>query len=204
MADKRMISKTIVDSDAFLDMPLSSQALYFHLNIRADDEGFVNNPKKIMRLIKSADDDMKILLTKRYLLTFESGVMVIKHWLIHNNLRKDRIKPTLYKEERSLLGIKENKAYTDDVNQMSTKCQPNVGIGEIRLGEIREEECSTGEGRSETLTMTDDELNKLFKDFGSEVVMEYIDKIKLHIESSGKEYKSHSATIRKWLKEDGH
>ncbi len=118
MADKRMFSKAIIDSDMFLDMSLSTQALYFHLNMRADDDGFVNNPKKIQRMIGSAPDDMNILLAKGFIIQFGSGVCVIKHWRIHNYLRKDRYKETIYKEEKSQLYIEENKAYNlDNVGQ---------------------------------------------------------------------------------------
>lgn len=109
-----MMSKKIVDSDAFLDMPASSQLLYFHLVMRADDEGFVGNPKKIIRMISAGDDDYKILIAKRFLITFETGVVVIKHWLIHNTIRMDRFNPTTYKDERDLILIKENKAYTEN------------------------------------------------------------------------------------------
>jgi 5-methylcytosine-specific restriction endonuclease McrA len=108
-----MIAIAIVDSDAFLEMPSTTQNLYFHLNIRADDDGFVHNPKRIMRMIGASDDDMRVLLTKRYLLMFDSGVIVIKHWRIHNTIQKDRYKPTLYKEEMSQLKIKDSGAYTD-------------------------------------------------------------------------------------------
>ena len=87
MAERRMFAKTIIDSDAFLDMPLSSQALYFHLNMRADDDGFVNSPKKIQRLIGCTDDDFKLLIAKSFIIPFESGVVVIKHWRINNYIR---------------------------------------------------------------------------------------------------------------------
>lgn len=113
MAERRMFAKTIVDSDAFLDMPLSAQALYFHLSMRADDDGFVNNPKKIQRMIGASDDDCKLLVFKRFILTFESGVIVIKHWRIHNYIQKDRYKETLYKEEKQQLAIDEKNAYTE-------------------------------------------------------------------------------------------
>lgn len=112
MAEKRMFSKTIIDSDAFLDMPLSSQALYFHLSMRADDDGFVNNPKKIQRIIGCGDDDLKLLMCKKFLIPFESGIVVIKHWRIHNYIRNDRYKETNYIEEKSMLGIEKNKAYS--------------------------------------------------------------------------------------------
>ena len=107
-----MFTMKIVDSDAFLDMPLSTQCLYFHLNMRADDDGFVGNPKKIMRMVGASEDDMKILLAKRFLLIFEDNVIVIKHWWMHNTLSKDRYHKTVYTEDMALLQIKENKAYT--------------------------------------------------------------------------------------------
>ena len=111
MAERRMFTKKIVDSDAFLDMPLSTQSLYFHLAMRADDEGFVNSPKKIQRMIGATDDDMKVLLTKKFIIAFESGVVVIKHWKMHNYIQSDRFKPTQYTEERKQLMVKNNKAY---------------------------------------------------------------------------------------------
>ena len=112
MADRRMFAKTIIDSDAFLDMPLSSQSLYFHLSMRADDDGFLNNPKKVQRMIGASDDDLKLLIAKKFLIPFESGVVVIKHWRIHNYIQKDRYKPTVYAEEKAQLRLKENKAYS--------------------------------------------------------------------------------------------
>ena len=114
MAERRMFAKTIIDSDAFLDMPLSTQAFYFHLSMRADDEGFINNPKKIQRMIGASDDDFKVLIAKNFIIPFESGVVVIKHWKIHNYIRNDRLVATKYTEERERLIIKDNGAYTID------------------------------------------------------------------------------------------
>ena len=113
MAEKRMFTQKIIDSDAFLDMPLSTQALYFHLNMRADDDGFVNNPKRIQRTVGASEDDLKLLVAKRFLICFENGVIVIKHWRMHNTLKNDRYRPTQYQEEYALLDVKENKAYTE-------------------------------------------------------------------------------------------
>jgi hypothetical protein len=112
MAERRMFAKTIIDSDVFLDMSLSAQALYFHLSMRADDEGFINNHKKLMRMIGSAEDDLKVLIAKKFILTFESGVIVIKHWKIHNYIRSDRLKKTVYQEEKKLIETKNNETYT--------------------------------------------------------------------------------------------
>jgi hypothetical protein len=121
MAQRRMFSLKIVDTDAFLDMPQSSQLLYFHLAIRADDEGFVGNPKKVMKTCGANDDDMKVLLAKRFILAFDSGVVIIKHWFIHNYIQSDRFTPTTYLDEKKQVFLKENKAYTDDVSKMYTQ-----------------------------------------------------------------------------------
>ena len=112
MAERRRFAKTIIDSDAFIDMPLSTQALYFHLSMRADDEGFINNPRKIQRMIGASDDDLKVLAAKRFIIPFDSGIVVIKHWKIHNYIRGDRKKETVYTEEMELLTEKENGTYT--------------------------------------------------------------------------------------------
>ena len=103
MAERRMFAKMLIDSDSFLDMPPTAQNLYFHLSMRADDDGFVNSPRKIQRMVSAADDDLKLLLAKGYIIAFESGVIVIKHWKMHNYIQKDRYKPTIYQHEKSLL-----------------------------------------------------------------------------------------------------
>lgn len=139
MAERRMFAKTIIDSDAFLDMPLSAQSLYFHLAMRADDDGFVNNPKKIQRMIGASDDDCKLLIMKRFILAFESGVIVIKHWRIHNYIQKDRYKETLYKEERNTLALDGKNAYTEAVkipciqNVYNVDTQDSIGKESIEI-----------------------------------------------------------------------
>lgn len=129
MAERRMFAKTIIDSDAFLDMPLSTQALYFHLSMRADDDGFINNPKKIMRMIGASQNEMELLFSKKFILAFESGVVVIKHWRVHNYIQKDRYKPTLYTEEMEMLTVKDNDGYT-----MDTICMQDVSTGQDSIG----------------------------------------------------------------------
>ena len=129
MAEKRMFSLSVVDTDWFLDLPLSTQALYFHLNMRADDDGFVDAPNSIVRKIGASKNDFDLLVAKRYVLKFESGIIVIKHWRMHNTIRQDRYKPTQFQEELKTLSIKENKSYTDwqpSGNQTETKCSQNV------------------------------------------------------------------------------
>lgn len=112
MAERRMFAKTIVLSDAFLDMPLGARCLYMTMGMLADDDGFVNAPKSIMRQCGATEDDLKVLLAKKFVLPFESGVIVIKHWRINNYLQKDRIQPTKYQEEFALLELEDNGAYT--------------------------------------------------------------------------------------------
>lgn len=127
MAEKRMFSLSVVDTDWFLDLPLSSQALYFHLNMRADDDGFVDSPKSIIRKIGANANDYQLLLAKRFLLEFENGVLVIKHWRMHNTIQKDRYKPTRFQEEYNQLDVKEDKSYTekDNVYKLETNCFPS-------------------------------------------------------------------------------
>lgn len=113
MAEKRMFAKSIVLSDAFLDMPLSARCLYFTLGMLADDDGFVGAPKSIMRQCGASHDDLGILIAKRYVLTFDSGVIVIKHWRINNYLRNDRYAETTYLEEKRTLTLDGKGAYTE-------------------------------------------------------------------------------------------
>ena len=112
MANKRMFTMKIVDSDVFLDMPLSTQCLYFHLNMRADDDGFIGNPKRIMKITGASEDDLRLLIAKRFVLTFEDGVIVIKHWRMHNTLSRDRYAETSYTDEKKMLLLKDNGSYS--------------------------------------------------------------------------------------------
>lgn len=152
MAKRRMFAMTIIDSDAFTDMPLSTQALYFHLSMRADDDGFLNNPKKIQRMIGASDDDFKVLVAKRFILPFESGVVVIKHWKIHNYIAKDRYTPTVYQAEKALLEVKDNGAYTEciqDVYKMDTQ----VRLSKDSLDKDKLVECSVVEDTTSLPTL---------------------------------------------------
>ena len=150
-----MFAKTIIDSDAFLDMPLSTQALYFHLSMRADDDGFINNPKKIQRMIDASDDDLRVLILKNFIIPFESGIVVIKHWKIHNYIRNDRYKGTVYQEEKALLEEKDNKVYTlSDAIPVGipagipTDNQPTHQLEtQVRLGKDSIDKVSIGEER---------------------------------------------------------
>lgn len=121
MADRRMFTKKITESDAFLEMPASSQMLYFHFCMNADDDGFVNNPKKIQRMCNATDDDFKLLVVKSFVILFETGIIVIKHWRMHNFIQSDRYTPSGYIEEKSMIGLKSNGAYTLNEDKMVTK-----------------------------------------------------------------------------------
>lgn len=115
MAERRMFAKTIVLSDAFLDMPLGARCLYMTMGMLADDDGFVNSPKAIIRQTGATEDDLKILIAKRFIIPFESGVIVIKHWRINNYLQSDRYKQTVYQEEKALLTLDEKGSYSENV-----------------------------------------------------------------------------------------
>lgn len=139
MARRRMFSLDVVDTDKFLDMPSSTQALYFHLGMHADDDGFVSSPKRIAKTANCSEDDLKLLIAKKYLIPFESGVVVISDWKINNWIRSDRKQSTRYKYEKSLLDIN-NYAYVlttkkqPSVNQVSTECHTQDSIGKDSIG----------------------------------------------------------------------
>ena len=159
MADRRMMSKTVIDTDMFLDMPISAQSLYFHLLLRADDDGFLKNIKTIMRTVGASPDDIKLLIAKQYLLLFESGVVAIKHWRVHNVIRKDRYKPTTC-DERNLIELDSSGEYKllttagiPNGNQLTTAGIPNGNPGKVRLGKVRLE-------KREKREVTQEEMSK--------------------------------------------
>lgn len=161
MASRRMLSRDITESDAFLEMPLSAQALYMHLNQNADDDGFVNSPKRIARMIGASEDDLKLLIAKRFILTFESGIIVIKHWKINNYIRSDRYKETAHLEEKAMLETKKNGAYTLGiplVNHLDTQTR----TGQDRI--VKNNSCSSGNG-SFSQVLSDEEWNLLDRTF---------------------------------------
>ena len=229
MAEKRMFTQKIIDSDAFLDMPLSTQALYFHLNMRADDDGFINNPKRIQRTIGASEDDLKLLIAKRFVICFESGVIVIKHWRMHNTLRKDRYNPTTYQDELASLEVKNNSAYTEKLlpdNSVATTWQPNgnhlepqysIGKYSIDKESIVEDIIPDSDepeppspnkskpvkhkhGEYKNVLLTADELQKLKTEYSD--WEERIERLSSYVASSGKSYESHYATIRNWARKD--
>ena len=215
MAERRMFAKTIVTSDAFLDMPLSARCLYFTLGMFADDDGFVNNPKSIMRQVGACTDDLNLLLLKRFILAFDSGVIVIKHWRIHNYIQKDRYKPTDYLEEKSMLDIKDNGAYTECIQGVS-KLDTQVSIGKYRLGEDRvvevsEEPDNGGSGILElqygslgkgVVLLTEEQDEILLDKLGYDGYNHYISKLADFIIEKDAHVANHFKTILKWYEED--
>lgn len=162
MARKRMFDIEVVDTDLFLDMPQSTQNLYFHLGMRADDDGFVSNPKKIIKLVGANDDDLKVLIAKKLIIPFESGVIVIRHWKLNNYLRKDRYIETIYKQEKSLLNEDENGVYElgiPDNNQMST-----VGLLSKEKNSIEENRKEKKIKKEKKSTEFDELINSNFTD----------------------------------------
>ena len=225
MAERRMFAKTIVTSDAFLDMPLSTRCLYFTLAMFADDDGFVNNPKSIMRQVGASMDDLNILIAKRFILTFESGVIVIKHWKIHNYIAKDRYKETKYLEEKNKLSVDSNGAYTECIQDVY-RLETQVSIGKARLGEEREgelsvvEDSTTATSTNETekeentfrlwggslgkgvVMLTDQQEGMLLDELGIDGFDYYVEKLADFIIEKKAKVANHYATIMKWARED--
>lgn len=197
-----MFSKTIVDSDAFMDMPSSSQLLYFHLCMRADDEGFVGNPKRIMKMVGSNDDDYKVLLSKRFLIPFETGVCVIKHWLIHNTIRMDRFNPTTYQDEKHLLEVKENNAYSlglPNGNQMATQVKLSK-VNLIKLSNTEIDNIRSLKGEFKNVELTDEEYLKLIDKLGENNTKLLIEELSVYMASKRTKYVSHYATLLAWAR----
>ena len=211
MAERRMFAKTIIDSDAFLDMSVTARLLYYDLSMRADDDGFVNSPKKIMRMIGASEDDLRMLAARKFIIPFENGVVVIKHWRIHNYIRKDRYNETTYSEQKELLELDENGSYRLVDDQRSTNGLPVVDqrLTQDRLGKVRLGKSSLGEdkpprhkyGQYQNVLLTDEDLSKLQAEFPDDW-QKRIERLSEYIASTGKSYKNHLATIRNWASRD--
>ena len=215
MAERRMFAKTIVLSDAFLDMPLSARCLYFTLGMLADDDGFVNSPKSIMRQAGASTDDLNLLMAKRFILAFESGIIVIKHWRIHNYIQKDRYKESKYIEEKSTLTLDQNGAYTECIQDVSTldtqvrlgKDRDRLELGEGSIGESDEDinvptkPVRHKYGAYNNVLLSDEDMAKLQEEFPMDWPGR-IERLSEYIASTGKKYKNHLATIRSWARKD--
>ena len=203
MAERRMFAKTIVLSDAFLDMPLSARCLYFTLGMFADDDGFVNSPKGIMRQAGCSEDDMKVLLAKKFLLAFESGVIVIKHWRINNYLQKDRYNPTKYGDEKATLSLDENGAYQTAKALPETMYTQEV-YTQDRLGKDSLGKDNSIENRKRFTAPTIEDVKAYCKERGNRVDPErFIDYYTSNGWKVGKNpMKDWKAAIRTWEKGD--
>ena len=179
MAERRMFAKSVIDSDEFLELPARCQLLYFHLGMRADDDGFVNKARAILRLTGCTEADMKTLIAAQYLISFPSGVVVIRHWKINNYLRNDRYRPTVYTEEKAALSETEYGAYVlgiPPVHQRDTQ---------DRIGKDRLDKVSSGKDRSEQQSAGDcslPEAGAMARPPTATEVMIYVKQKKYHID----------------------
>lgn len=200
----------IVGSDAFLDLPHTAQALYFQLGMRADDDGFVGNPKTIQRIAGTKASDLELLVKKRFILQFPSGVIVIKHWKINNDIKKDRYSPTVYTDEFQMLYTKENKAYTErstNVSNLDTERGQNVSTLDTQYSIDKNSKdkdsivlCKHAHGFFSNVFLTDEEMQKLSSEIPN--LDDYIERLSNYLANNKKEYKSHCATIRNWYRRD--
>ena len=224
MAERRMFAKAITNSDAFLDMPLSSQCLYFHLSMNADDEGFVDRAKSIMRMVGAKDDDLKVLISKSFIIPFETGVIVIKHWKINNYLRNDRLTETNYTNEKSLLSLKDNGSYTlgrqvvgnCQASGRQVEAQYSIGkdsIGKDSIGKDNKEESTLPStppskhkfGEYGCVLLTSSQYDKLISDYGDKnYIDKVIDRIDEQCKMTGNKYKwkDFNLVIRKVIREN--
>ena len=209
MAEKRMFSKKIIDTDWFMDMPASSQNLYFHLSMRADDDGFIASPKRIIKLIGATEDDYKILIGKKFIIPFESGVCVITDWRINNYLRNDRYAETVYKEEKEQLTLNENGKYILGIPEVDRVLSSSISNSNFIYNSNKEDESLREEeepqkqkhkyGEYKHILLTDEELEKLNTEFGEEETQRAITYLDEYIEMKGAKYKSHYMAMRKWV-----
>lgn len=228
MAERRMFTKKITNSDPFTEMPLSAQALYFHLNMEADDDGFLNNPKKVQRSIGASEDDLKLLIAKRFILTFEKGIIVIKHWRMHNLLRKDRYNETQYMEEKETLVLQADGSYTEKPPELpvATKWQPNGNQMATQYSIVKDSivkdsivECSVDDATTTTtdenqlklvggslgkgvVYLSDRQLADLIDRLGLDAFNRYVDRLANFIIEKNAHINNHYETILKWYEED--
>ena len=210
MAERRMMAKSIIKSDQFLEMPMSSQLLYFHLLLDADDDGFINAPKSIMRVIGAKDDDMRVLQAKGYTIPFDSGVIVIKHWRMHNSLRKDRYNPNPQLEnERKQLIINDRKEYElvttwqPTGNQLATNGYHSIGKDSIGKDSIYSGCDKSQPTRTHFTPPTLDEVKAYCIERNNNIDAEYFidfQEARGWVLSNGKKMKDWKATIRTWEK----
>ena len=218
VAERRMFAKTIIDSDAFLDMSVTARLLYYDLSMRADDDGFVNSPKKIMRMIGASEDDLRMLAARKFIIPFDNGVVVIKHWKIHNYIRKDTYRETSYKEQKELLELDENNSYrllplVDDTSTIRGRSvydpstQDSIGYSKDIVRDNINNNIPTPKpskhkyGEHSNVLLTDDEYQKLIDRFPDDYI-DRINELSTGLALYGYKYKSHYLAILKWAEKD--
>ena len=214
MAERRMFTKKVTDDDNFMALSSSAQALYLHLSMSADDDGFCNQVSICMFKAHASVQDLEALLEKRFIYQFENGVIVIKHWRMANALRKDRHQPTNFQEELAMLQIKDNGSYTWLPNgcQMVAERLPQDRIGKDRIGKDRVGEDSVEEiitapipttyGDHNLVNLSDAEYQGLLNTYGKDVTEDYIQRIDEYMYYNNKNYPSHYKTIIRWIEKD--
>lgn len=196
MAQKRMFSLSVVDTDNFLEMPISSRLLYYELGMRADDDGFVDNWKKILLFTGLKQDDMKVLISKKFIIPFESGVIVIRHWRLNNYLQNDRTKPTIHQEELKKLTIDNNNVYT-----MDTDCIHSIDKNSIVENRIENKYIYMGVYKR--VKLKQEQYDKLVDEFGKDYIDQIIEKLDEYVESNNNKnkYSNYNLVIRKAIRE---
>lgn len=204
MANKRMFSLSVVDTDNFLEMPISSRLLYYELGMRADDDGFVNNWKKILLFTGLKEDDMKVLVAKRFVIPFDSGVIVIRHWRLNNYLQKDRLKPTIYQEELKQLQLDENNVYNLDTNCIHSIDKNSIDKNSIEyIKENNKKKVYKKYGDFKWIKLTDEEYSRLINDYGEEFIKNQIKLLDEYVESNHNKnkYTNFNLVLRKSIRE---
>lgn len=215
MAERRMFAKTIMLSDEFLDMSLGARCLYQTIGMLADDDGFVNNVKSIMRQVGATIDDLNLLVSKKFLIQFDNGIVAVKHWKVHNYIQKDRYKETKYLKEKSMLLIDERSIYSLDVSKMDT--QVRLGKVSLVLGKgsgSREDDNGGTDSEDDTfelmggslgknvLLLTPAQQDSLLDLLGLDAFNFYTDKLSTFIIQKNAKVGNHYKTILKWAEED--
>lgn len=179
MAQKRMFNNSVVGSDEFLEMPDSSQNLYFHLSMQADDDGFVDKWKSIMRMTGKKEDDLKILIAKSFVIPFDTGVLVIRHWRLNNYLQKDRYKETIYKDEKARLTIDKSNVYnldTECIHSIDKNRLDKISIDKNSKEKEQEESESCGDGFQKVSKFYEENIN-LLTPYTSKVLEDFTDEL---------------------------
>ncbi|MBR3163555.1 MAG: replisome organizer [Clostridia bacterium] len=204
MARRRMFNLDIIDTDLFLEMPQTSRLLYYELCMRADDDGFVSSPKKIQKMVGCSEDDFKVLISKQFIIPFDTGVVVIRHWKLHNYIQKDRYRETIYTDEKKQLNQEENGMYTKCI-QDGYKMETQVRLGKDSIGKDSKESKEEKPKKdnkihfAEFVSMTNAEYEKLVSTYGKDFADQCITVLDNYKGSSGKKYKSDYRAILNWV-----